>query len=132
MSRRLGTTETYLLDSDDTLLAQGRWSGKVYSNGWRVTSNAVSDVIEPATERVLGQVGVAMPADIARAAAAARLVQPVWAAEDYRSRAAIFRKAARLTRRPISKCACVSIASGRLPRCQRRCKDWYSPALQGG
>jgi benzaldehyde dehydrogenase (NAD) len=76
-----------------TLLDPAIWRGKAYSGGWRDTGGGQATVTEPATGAVLGQIGLATPADIADAAAAAAQAQPAWAALPHTRRAAILRKA---------------------------------------
>ncbi|TGV46096.1 aldehyde dehydrogenase family protein, partial [bacterium M00.F.Ca.ET.141.01.1.1] len=53
-------------------------------------------VIEPATGRALGEIGLADPAQVARSAAVAAQAQQAWAAAPYEQRARVLRSAARL------------------------------------
>ena len=76
-----------------TLLDSSIWHGKAYSGGWTEPGGGQAAVIEPATGTELGRVGIASPADISTAAAAAAAAQPAWAALPYTQRAAILRKA---------------------------------------
>ena len=78
-----------------SFLESAPWRGHVFSGGWRLAS-ATTDVVEPATGRVLGQAGLATPADVGPACAAARDAQAGWAATAPRDRAAIFHRAATL------------------------------------
>jgi benzaldehyde dehydrogenase (NAD) len=55
------------------------WTGKIYSNGWQQPGGGALDISEKATGASLGEVGVASPADVAAAAAAARKAQAEWA-----------------------------------------------------
>jgi benzaldehyde dehydrogenase (NAD) len=79
-----------------TFLKEETWSGQVYSNGWIAAEGGDAAVTEPATGRELGRVGIAAPADVARAAAKAAAAQPAWAATPYTQRAAVLRRAAQL------------------------------------
>jgi len=76
-----------------TFIDESIWSGKVFSGGWRQASGGDAAVIEPATGAEIGRAGIASPADIAAATAAAAAVQPAWAATPYTERAAILRRA---------------------------------------
>ncbi len=76
-----------------TLLDQSSWQGRIFSGGWTEPGGGHAAVIEPATGTELGQIGLASPADIRAAAAAAAAAQPAWAATPYTQRAAILRKA---------------------------------------
>jgi benzaldehyde dehydrogenase (NAD) len=76
-----------------TLLDSSVWQGKAFSGGWHEMSGGTAAVIEPATGAGLGTIGVASPADIAVASAAAAAAQEAWAATPYTQRAAILRKA---------------------------------------
>jgi benzaldehyde dehydrogenase (NAD) len=75
------------------LLDSKTWTGRIFLSGWRAGSGGVRDVIEPATGRTIGQVGVATPADVALAAQKAAAAQRSWANLPYDGRAAILRKA---------------------------------------
>jgi benzaldehyde dehydrogenase (NAD) len=59
---------------------QAEWAGKIYSAGWRESEGGTRQVIEPATGQVLAEVGVASPADVARAGARAARAAGDWAA----------------------------------------------------
>src|SRR5260370_42684699 len=76
-----------------TLLDRSIWQGKAYSSGWQEPGGGQRAVVEPATGAELASVGIASPADIAAATAAAAAAQPAWAALPYTQRAAILRKA---------------------------------------
>ncbi len=77
-------------------IAVERWRGKAFLGEWATTDGGVMEISDPATRAVLGSVGVAGPQDISRAAHAARLAQPAWAAKLPQERAAILNKAADL------------------------------------
>src|SRR6185295_15250167 len=56
------------------------WTGMIYSEGWRTSEGGTRRTIEPATGEPLAEVGVASPADVARAGARAARAAPDWAA----------------------------------------------------
>ncbi|HWG60256.1 MAG TPA: benzaldehyde dehydrogenase [Streptosporangiaceae bacterium] len=74
-------------------LDESTWRGKVYSGGWRTAAGGEAPVIEPATGEEIGLTGIAAPADIAGATAAAAAAQPTWAALPHTQRSAILRRA---------------------------------------
>jgi benzaldehyde dehydrogenase (NAD) len=79
------------------LLDSSRWNDLIFEGGsWRPGSGATADVIEPATGDALGQVNLATPDDVARAAKVAADAQREWAALPHSARAAVLRKAAQL------------------------------------
>ncbi len=78
-----------------SFLGQALWRESIYSHGWR-PAGAVADIVEPATGRVLARAGMALPPDVAMAAASAAAAQPGWAAAPPRDRAAVFLNAAAL------------------------------------
>ena len=53
------------------LLDSTIWHGKAFSNGWHEASGGEFAVTEKATGKQLGTVGLAAPADVAKACAAA-------------------------------------------------------------
>ncbi|MFD5482765.1 aldehyde dehydrogenase family protein [Streptomyces hawaiiensis] len=59
---------------------QAEWAGKIYSSGWRESEGGTRQVIEPATGDVLAEIGIASPADVARAGARAAGAAGDWAA----------------------------------------------------
>jgi len=61
---------------------------------WQPGTGEMHSVNEPATGRHLLDLRLSTPADVARAAAAARAAQPAWAAASYQERAAVLRRAA--------------------------------------
>ncbi|QVT81775.1 Benzaldehyde dehydrogenase [NAD(+)] [Nocardioides aquaticus] len=79
-----------------TLLDPATWTGKIHLDGWTAGSGGVQDVVEPATGDVLGQVGVAGPDDVTRAATRAAAAQEEWAARPPEERAAVLRRAGEL------------------------------------
>src|SRR5215471_9687055 len=74
-------------------LDESTWRGKVFSGGWKTAAGGEAPVIEPATGAELGRAGIASPADIAAASAAAVAAQPGWAAAPHTERAAVLRRA---------------------------------------
>jgi benzaldehyde dehydrogenase (NAD) len=81
-----------------TLAAADVWHGKVFLNGW-VDTDGRSPVTSPATGDLLGEVGLAGPADVARAARTAAAAQREWAALPFTERAAVLRRAGDLCAR---------------------------------
>ena len=75
------------------------WSGQVYSGGWITSDGGDAAVIEPATGRELGRIGIATPADVTRAVKKAAAAQAAWAATPHTERSAILRRAADLWER---------------------------------
>ncbi|SAK79459.1 aldehyde dehydrogenase [Caballeronia fortuita] len=72
------------------------WSGRLYSDGWVSALGGVSNVVEPSTSEILGNVGNGNRDDIARAVQSAAKAQLAWAATPFDQRAAVLREAARL------------------------------------
>src|ERR1700722_3240178 len=70
------------------------WQGKVYSGGWIASGGGDAAVIEPATGRELGRIGIATPDDVTRAVKQAAAAQSAWAATPHTERSAILRRAA--------------------------------------
>jgi benzaldehyde dehydrogenase (NAD) len=79
-----------------SFLKEETWNGQVYSGGWITPEGGDAAVIEPATGRELGRVGLASPADVSRAAKKAATAQRGWAATPYNQRSAVLRRAAQL------------------------------------
>lgn len=78
------------------LLDSSLWAGKAFDGTWRTTLSAVRDVVEPATGKILGLVGVASAGDMRTAIGRAAQAQAAWAAQSPRERAAVFLRAARI------------------------------------
>jgi benzaldehyde dehydrogenase (NAD) len=72
------------------------WTGRIFLNGWSTGSGGVRDVIEPATGRTLGRVGMAGANDVAQATGKAAVAQHAWASAPFGTRATILHKAADL------------------------------------
>jgi len=78
------------------LMDESAWRGRIFLGGWAAGGGGDAPVIEPATGQEIGRVGMAAPADVARAAQAAAAAQAGWAARPHTERSAILRKAADL------------------------------------
>lgn len=78
------------------LLDPAQWKGKVFGGEWIAAQGGSLQVLEPATEEVLTEVGHADAADVKAAAARAAAAQQSWAAMPPRDRAAVFERAARI------------------------------------
>ncbi len=78
------------------LMDESAWRGKIFLGGWTAGGGGDAPVIEPATGREIGRVGMATPADVARAAQVAAAAQAGWAVRPHTERSAILRKAAGL------------------------------------
>ena len=73
------------------------WSEKIYSNGWtRSHFGNTEDVLEKATGKRLGSIGIASSQDVAKAAAIAREAQKAWASVPGPKRGDVLREFARL------------------------------------
>ena len=59
----------------DIILNEEAWQGKVYSGGWITSDGGHTAVIEPATGRELGRIGLATPDDVTRAVKVAAAAQ---------------------------------------------------------
>jgi acyl-CoA reductase-like NAD-dependent aldehyde dehydrogenase/ABC-type branched-subunit amino acid transport system ATPase component len=58
-----------------TIAAENAWKGKVFTGRWQMAKGGTREVIEPATGKVLTEVGFADAEDVAEAARAAALAQ---------------------------------------------------------
>jgi benzaldehyde dehydrogenase (NAD) len=74
------------------------WTGRIYSGGWRPSEGGTQAVGEPATGERLAEVGVAAPADVARAGALAARAQRAWAEVAPQERSEVLLGAARALR----------------------------------
>ncbi len=79
-----------------TIAAENAWKGKVFTGRWQLASGGTREVIEPATGKVLTEVGFADAEDVREAAQAAAQAQPEWANTPADQRAAVLRRAAQL------------------------------------
>jgi benzaldehyde dehydrogenase (NAD) len=85
------------MEGPRVFLDQATWQNRIFIGGsWVDGSGGVRDVVEPATGDTLGQIGMASPGDVAKAAEIAAAAQREWAATPHPQRAAVLRKAARL------------------------------------
>ena len=82
--------------TENTLLNEADWFGKAFTGSWTTTAGGTADVIEKATGKRLTSVGLAVAQDVAASAGTAAEAQELWVAMPYETRAAIFRKAARI------------------------------------
>lgn len=71
------------------------WSGKLFVGSWSDAASEV-DAVNPATQTVIGRVGLAAAADVERAATECRSAQAQWAALPFDRRSAVLRRAAAL------------------------------------
>ncbi|TPQ21231.1 aldehyde dehydrogenase family protein [Streptomyces sporangiiformans] len=83
---------------EGTWLGSAKWTGKIYSGGWRQSEGGTQQVSEPATGEQLAEVGVAAPADVARAGALAARAQRDWAEVAPPERAEVLLRASRVLR----------------------------------
>lgn len=86
------------VDEERTWPDAAEWTGKIYSEGWRTAEGGTRQVIEPATGEPLAEVGVASPADVARAAARAARAASDWAAATASDRVDVLMGAGRALR----------------------------------
>jgi benzaldehyde dehydrogenase (NAD) len=75
------------------LMDVSAWRGKIFTGGWSAGGGGDTAVTEPATGQEIGRVGLATPADVARAAQVAAAAQVGWAARPHTERQAILRRA---------------------------------------
>ncbi|MBS0449967.1 MAG: benzaldehyde dehydrogenase [Proteobacteria bacterium] len=71
------------------------WAGKVFGGTW-VSARGVREVVEPATGKALGEVGIADAQEVAAACAEAAKTQKAWMQVSPREKAAVFHRAAAL------------------------------------
>jgi benzaldehyde dehydrogenase (NAD) len=79
-----------------TIAAENAWKGKIFTGRWQMAKGGTREVIEPATGKVLTEVGFADAEDVAEAARAAAAAQTEWANTPAEQRAAVLRRAAQL------------------------------------
>jgi benzaldehyde dehydrogenase (NAD) len=79
-----------------TIAAENAWKGKVFTGRWQLAKGGTREVIEPATGKVLTEVGFADAEDVGEAAQAAAAAQTEWANTPAEQRAAVLRRAAQL------------------------------------
>lgn len=111
-------------------------SGRLYIDGrWVEGSAGTSEVIDPATEGVIGPVSEATTSDSAAAAAAARKAQPGWAHMDPSARAEILSKIAAGIRARADGLAALSMLEGGFTRAMARgnvarAAEWFDFAAR--
>ncbi|MFY9317466.1 MAG: benzaldehyde dehydrogenase [Burkholderiales bacterium] len=79
-----------------TIAAENAWKGKIFTGRWQLAKGGSREVIEPATGKVLTEVGFADADDVAEASKAAAAAQVEWANTPADQRAAVLRRAAQL------------------------------------
>jgi benzaldehyde dehydrogenase (NAD) len=79
-----------------TIAAENAWKGKIFTGRWQMAKGGTREVIEPATGKVLTEVGFADAEDVREAAKTAAAAQLEWAATPADQRAAVMRRAAQL------------------------------------
>jgi benzaldehyde dehydrogenase (NAD) len=72
------------------------WTSSIFDGGWTRPAGGDAPVIEPATGKELGRVGVGSTEDLTRASAAAAGAQREWAGASHEERAAVLRRAGSL------------------------------------
>ena len=88
-----------------TLLDGVDWTGKIFSGRWTSSAGGTVEDVEPATGKVLGEVGVATPADVSSSCAAAAVAQKNWDRLVHAERAKVLLEAAGLLREHHEECA---------------------------
>lgn len=86
----MGTQQTTAV----TIAAENAWKGKIFTGRWQLAKGGTREVIEPATGKVLTEVGFADAEDVREAAQAAAAAQVEWANTPAEQRAAVIRRAA--------------------------------------
>jgi benzaldehyde dehydrogenase (NAD) len=79
-----------------TIAAENAWKGKIFTGRWQMAKGGTREVIEPATGKVLTEVGFADAEDVRDAAQSAAVAQVEWANTSADQRAAVLRRAAQL------------------------------------
>jgi benzaldehyde dehydrogenase (NAD) len=79
-----------------TIAAENAWKGKIFTGRWQMARGGSREVVEPATGKVLTEVGFADAEDVREAAKAAKAAQVEWAATPADQRAAVLRRCAQL------------------------------------
>src|SRR6266567_3949550 len=82
--------------TENRIMDEAVWHGKAFTGSWNATAGGTSDVTEKATGKRLSRVGLAVAQDVAASSKIATGAQTQWTAMPWESRAAIFRKAARI------------------------------------
>ena len=79
-----------------TIAAENAWKGKIFTGRWQMAKGGTREVFEPATGKVLTEVGFADAEDVRESAKAAAAAQVEWANTPADQRAAVLRRAAQL------------------------------------
>jgi benzaldehyde dehydrogenase (NAD) len=69
------------------------WAGAVFTGRWKRVEQS-TDVVEPATGRVISRIGLVGADEVSRSAATARDAQRRWAEVAFEERARVLRRAA--------------------------------------
>ncbi|WP_422418334.1 benzaldehyde dehydrogenase [Pseudomonas sp. GZD-222] len=72
------------------------WTNLLFTGTWEAGAVAVSPVVEPATDNLLGHIGNADAAQVAASANAASAAQSAWYQQPYDERSAVLRNAAQV------------------------------------
>ncbi|MDL2335066.1 MAG: aldehyde dehydrogenase family protein [Chloroflexota bacterium] len=84
-----------VVTAPDQVAQEAGWLDSFLAD-WQPGTGEMHTVNEPATGRHLLDLQMSTPADVARAAAAAKSAQPAWAATSYQERSAVLRRAAEI------------------------------------
>jgi benzaldehyde dehydrogenase (NAD) len=82
-----------------SLLGDLQWHSRIFTGSWQQSAGGDAAVVEPATGKELGRVGMAGREDLTVSAAQAAVAQREWAATPFPERAAVLRRAADLLQR---------------------------------
>lgn len=85
------------IDTTTPLIDEAAFRGRIFIDGeWVAAGGGEIASVAPATGETIATVGIASPADVARAAEGAAKAQKEWAATPHPARAAVLRRAAQL------------------------------------
>jgi benzaldehyde dehydrogenase (NAD) len=112
-------------EHNSSLLADRRWTGKIFNGAWVISTSGTCHVRDPASGEGLGEVGYGNAGDIERAAQQAANAQKAWAMVSERQRAAILRNAASLLERdaPALSMLVARESGGILPKGQHEVRE---------
>ncbi|RYE96409.1 MAG: aldehyde dehydrogenase family protein, partial [Oxalobacteraceae bacterium] len=101
------------------------WHGCIFNGEWVPGNGGTLEIVEPATGRLLHEVGKADLADVAAAVAQAKKAQRAWAATGPRERAAVFHRAAQLMQARSAEAALLIAreTGGILPKAEREVNE---------
>jgi benzaldehyde dehydrogenase (NAD) len=114
------------LTTTASLLAGARHPGRAFIDGqWSALKGGTRSVIEPATGKPLGEVGIANAADMTAAIEHAYAAQAAWAATPPRDRAAVLLRAAQVLQQHFDELALVIAreTGGIVPKGQHEVKE---------